>query len=100
MRHRTVAVVQTCTGAVVSPLMKVTVWEAVPTLPHPSVTVQLLVTLRLQLLPCSAPMEIGRASCRLRLSVTVAAPHAAAICASVGLHPRAAALAMVSTGAV
>src|SRR5207244_3836442 len=73
-------------------------WEAVPVLPHASVTVQDLVTVRVQPLPCSAPTVPVATSPLLQLSVTVAAPKAAAICAAVGLHGMAEAAASVITG--
>src|SRR5439155_521072 len=66
--------------------VNVTVCDAVPVFPHPSVTVQLLVTLRVHPVPCSAPTVPDATRPLLQLSLTVASPNAAAISAVVGLQ--------------
>ena len=74
------------TGACTS-LMKVTVCEAVPVLPHASVAVHVFVTEREQPDPVSDPTVPVAVSPVLQLSVTVATvPNAFAISVVVGLH--------------
>src|SRR6266581_3418444 len=84
-------------GPVVS-LVKVTVCKAEPTLPHPSVTVHDLLTVRVHPVPCSNAIVPVAVNPLLQLSVTVALPNAAAICAAVGLQGSAEALSSVITG--
>ena len=68
--------------------------------PHASVTVQLFVVENVQPEPVSDPTVPVAVNPLLQLSVTVAAPNAAAICAAVGLHGSDPAAANVITGGV
>jgi hypothetical protein len=68
-------------------LVKVTVCDADAELPHPSVTVQIFVAVKVHPEPgTSAPTVPAAIKPVLQLSVTVAAPNAALICAGDGLH--------------
>jgi len=62
------------------------VCDAVATLPHASVAVQVLVIVRLHPLPAGAPSTKFAVSPEEQLSVTVGGVTAASICAWVGLH--------------
>jgi len=74
------------TGACIS-LVKVTVCDAVPILPHASVTVHVLITEREQPDPVSAPTFPVAVNPVLQLSITLATvPNAFAISVVVGLH--------------
>jgi hypothetical protein len=73
------------TGLVVS-LVKLTVWEAVPVLPHASVTVHVFVTEWMQPAPVSAPSVPVAVSPAEQLSVTLAVPNALSISVADGLH--------------
>ncbi len=55
-------------------------------LPHASVVVQVLVTLNVHPLPVSAPSTKLAVRAVEQLSLTLAVPKAAAICAELGLH--------------
>ncbi len=85
-------------GACVS-LVNVIVWEAVPTLPHASVTVQVLVTENEQPDPTSGQSVNVAVRPVEQLSVTDAVPNAAVIAAAVGLHPTGDDAVTVITGA-
>src|SRR5262245_41628536 len=89
---------QVITGASVS-LVNVIVCVCVPVLPQASVTVQVLVIERSQPVPVSAPSVKVALRPVEQLSVTLAVPKAAAICAAVGLHPTVVAVLTVITGA-
>jgi hypothetical protein len=91
------AAVSVMTGGLVS-LLYWTVWEAVPVLPQASVTVQFLVVEKLQPEPVSVPTVPKAVRPLLQLSVTLAVPNAAAICAALGLQPSAEAGVNVITG--
>ena len=62
------------------------VCDAVPELPQASVTVQVFVVERLHPVPDSSPTVPAAISPELQLSITVAAPNAAAICTEDGLQ--------------
>ncbi len=86
------------TGSVLS-LVKVMVCDAVPTLPHASVAVQVRVTEKLHPVPgASAPSAKVAVNPVEQLSVTLGVPKAAVICAAVGLHATAVAAVTVTTG--
>src|SRR5436309_11830806 len=87
------------TGLVVS-RVEVTVCEPVPGVTQVSGTVQLLVVENVHPEPVSAPTVPLAVKPLLQLSLTVAPPNAAAICASVGLHPSPEAAASVICGLV
>jgi succinate dehydrogenase/fumarate reductase cytochrome b subunit len=74
-------------GGVLS-LVKVIVCVAVPVLPHASVTVQSFVTDTWHPVTTSAAMVPVAVRPVEQLSVTVAAPNAAATCAAVALQPK------------
>src|SRR5439155_422214 len=76
----------------------VTVCEAVPVLPQASVTVQHLVVENEHPEPVSAPTVPVAVRPVLQLSLTDAAPNAAAMSVAVGLHPSADTAASVITG--
>ena len=67
--------------------MNVIVCDAVPILPHPSVTVQVLVNENEHPEPTSGPSVNVAVNPVEQLSVTLAVPNAAVIAAAVGLHP-------------
>ena len=91
---------QVRTGGILS-LVKVMVCVAVPGLPQPSVTVHVLVNCTLQLAPdTSAPSEKLAVRPVEQLSLTVAVPKAAFICAAVGLQPGLVAAVTLIIGAV
>jgi hypothetical protein len=73
------------TGLVVS-LVKLTVWEAVPVLPHASVTVHVLVTEWVHPDPVSAPRVPVALRPVEQLSVTEAVPNALLMSVADGLH--------------
>jgi hypothetical protein len=73
------------TGLVVS-LVKLTVCEAVPVLPHASVTVQVFVTECMHPDPVSAPNVPVAVKPEEQLSVTLAVPNALPISVAVGLQ--------------
>jgi hypothetical protein len=77
--------VSVITGLVVS-LVKLTVCEAVPVLPHASVTVHVLVTECMHPDPVSAPNVPVAVSPAEQLSVTLAVPNALPISVADGLH--------------
>src|SRR5678809_842517 len=95
-----VEAVTVITGAVTS-LVKLIVWVCVPVLPHASLTVHVLVIDTLQPLPGTSAPSVNVAVRPVeQLSVTVAVPKAALICAAVGLHVGLVEAVTVITGAV
>ena len=68
-------------------LVKLTVCDRVAVFPQESVTVQVLVTVLVQPVPCSAPLVKVAVNPVVQLSVIVAVPNAASIADAVGLQP-------------
>src|SRR5207253_5539830 len=100
LQGRTEAAPKVITGLVVS-LVKVTVCDAVPVLLQSSVTVHDLVTLQLQPVPATSEPTVPVATNPgVQLSLTLAAPKAAAIWSALGLQGRTEAAPKVITGLV
>ena len=68
--------------------------------PQESVTVQVLVTVLIQPVPCSAPLVNVAVNPVVQLSVTVAVPNAASMAAAAGLQPTVPDAVTVITGLV